>query len=82
MHPVDVRGVYTIDCLFGDSDPGSSVVSWDAFPKRVVSAFELCIVDVGPYSIYGFAVVVPDMRAGERSSISMSSGYVFLEAIL
>lgn len=82
MHPVDVRGVYTVDYLFGDADPGSSVVSWDAFPEWIVSAFELCIVDVGPYSIDGFGVVVPDMRAGKRSSISVSSGYVFLEAVL
>ena len=82
MHSVDVWGVYTIYYLFGDADPGSSVVSWDAFPEWIVSAFELCIVDVGPYSINGFAVVVPDMCAGEGSSISVSSSYVFLEAVL
>ena len=82
MRPVDVWGVDAVDYLFGDADPGSSVVSWDAFPEGIVSAFELCIVDVGPYSINGFAVVVPDMCAGERSSISVSSGYVFLEAVL
>jgi hypothetical protein len=58
------------------------MVSLNTFPKGVVSAFELFIVYVGPYSIDGFAVAVPDVRTGERSSISMSSGYVFLEAVL